>query len=275
MARRFSLGWLKPPAVPEDGVMSLADHLRELRYRMVFSMVFVVLGMIGCAFFYQQLVQLLMQPYTTAGEILAVTNPGINMQATINDVTQPFLFALQVVGLAGIVLTSPVWVYQAWAYIVPALVAKERKYALMFLGAAIPLFLLGVAAAYWVLPQGIVVMMQFTPLGIEITNLIEISNFLRLLIIMMLAFGIGFLTPVFVVGLNMLGILPAAALKNARPYVVFGCFVFAAAATPGGDPFSMVALAIPMALLFFVAEYLCRLNERRRGRRSSDEIVAA
>lgn len=274
MARRFSLGWLKPPAVPEDGVMSLADHLRELRYRMVFSLVFVVLGMIGCAFFYQQLVQILMQPYTTASEILAVTNPGINMQATINDVTQPFLFALQVVGLGGIVLTSPVWVYQVWAYIVPALVAKERKYALMFLGAAIPLFLLGVAAAYWVLPQGIVVMMQFTPLGIEITNLIEISNFLRLLIVMMLAFGIGFLTPVFVVGLNMLGILPAAALKNARPYVVFGCFVFAAAATPGGDPFSMVALALPMALLFFIAEYLCRLNERRLGRRS-DEIVAA
>lgn len=274
MARRFSLGWLKPPVVPEDGVMSLADHLRELRYRMVFSLVFVVLGMIGCAFFYQQLVQILMQPYTTASEILAVTNPGINMQATINDVTQPFLFALQVVGLGGIVLTSPVWVYQVWAYIVPALVAKERKYALAFLGAAIPLFLLGVAAAYWVLPQGIVVMMQFTPLGIEITNLIEISNFLRLLIVMMLAFGIGFLTPVFVVGLNMLGILPAAALKNARPYVVFGCFVFAAAATPGGDPFSMVALALPMALLFFIAEYLCRLNERRRGRRS-DEIVAA
>lgn len=274
MARRFSLGWLKPPAVPEDGVMSLADHLRELRYRMVFSLVFVVLGMIGCAFFYQQLVQILMQPYTTASEILAVTNPGINMQATINDVTQPFLFALQVVGLGGIVLTSPVWVYQVWAYIVPALVAKERKYALAFLGAAIPLFLLGVAAAYWVLPQGIVVMMQFTPLGIEITNLIEISNFLRLLIVMMLAFGIGFLTPVFVVGLNMLGILPAAALKNARPYVVFGCFVFAAAATPGGDPFSMVALALPMALLFFIAEYLCRLNERRLGRRS-DEIVAA
>lgn len=212
--------------------MSLADHLRELRYRMVLSLVVIAVGMILCAFFYQQLVHFMMQPYLTAQAELEVSNPELNMTATINDVTQPFLFALQVVGLAGLILTSPIWIYQVWAYIVPALVAQEKRYALLFMGAAIPLFLAGVAAAYWVLPQGIIVMMQFTPIGVDITNLIDISNFLRLLIVMMLVFGIGFLTPVFVVALNMIGILPATALASSRSYVIFGCFVFAAAATP-------------------------------------------
>lgn len=256
--------------------MSLADHLRELRYRMVLSLVVIGVGMIACAFFYQRIVEFLMQPYLVAQAQLAISNPDLEMTATINDVTQPFLFALQVVGLAGLIFTSPLWIYQVWAYIVPALVAQEKKYALAFMGAAIPLFLAGVAAAYWVLPQGIVVMMQFTPMGVDITNLIDISNFLRLLIVMMLVFGIGFLTPVFVVALDLIGILPASALKASRSYVIFGCFVFAAAATPGGDPFSMIVLGLTMTVLFLGSEYLCRINDRRRARKqAAGEIVPA
>ncbi len=273
MARRPRFAWLKPPKVPADGVMSLADHLRELRWRLVASLVVIVIGMVASAFFYNDLMALLLRPWLDAKATLAVTNPDLELQAVLGDTTAPFLLALKVTGLAGLILTSPFWIYQVWAYIVPALVAQEKKIALLFLGAAIPLFLFGVAVAYWVLPQGIVVMMQFTPLGAEITNLFEINNFLGLLIQLMLVFGLGFLVPVFVVALNLVGVVTSEQLRKARTYVIFGSFVFAAAATPGGDPFSMIALAIPMSLLFIAAEMICRVNDRRRARRERAELA--
>lgn len=273
MARRPRFAWLKPPKVPADGVMSLADHLRELRWRLVASLVVIVIGLVASAFFYNDLMALLLRPWLDAKATLAVTNPDLELQAVLGDTTAPFLLALKVTGLAGLILTSPFWIYQVWAYIVPALVAQEKKIALLFLGAAIPLFLFGVAVAYWVLPQGIVVMMQFTPLGAEITNLFEINNFLGLLIQLMLVFGLGFLVPVFVVALNLVGVVTSEQLRKARTYVIFGSFVFAAAATPGGDPFSMIALAIPMSLLFIAAEMICRVNDRRRARRERAELA--
>jgi len=255
--------------------MSLADHLRELRYRLIVSLSVIALGMVGSAFFYNQLMGLLTAPLLSAQQQLAVSNPELDLQAVLPDVTTPFLLALKVVGIAGLVVTSPVWIYQAWAYVVPALVAREKRLALVFLSAALPLFLFGVLVAYWVLPQGIVVMMQFTPMGVDVTNLLDINNFLGLLIQLMLVFGLGFLVPVFVVALNLLGVLTADQLKGARTYVIFGCFVFAAAATPGGDPFSMIALAVPMALLFVAAEAVCRVNDRRRARRVGTGVVPA
>lgn len=247
--------------------MSLGDHLRELRYRLLFSLVVIVLGMVVAAFFYNTLMGLLTTPLEEARAVLAVSNPELNLLTTLNDITEPLLLTLKVIALGGLVLTSPVWIYQVWAYIVPALLAKEKKLAIGFLTAAIPLFLVGVAVAYWVVPQAIIVLLGFTPMSTEVTNMLNLGNFLNLLIQLMLVFGLGFLMPVFVVALNMIGILPTSALAKSRRYVFFGCFVFAAAATPGGDPFSMVALAIPMALLFLAAERVCHLNDKRKARR--------
>ncbi|MDN5570246.1 MAG: twin-arginine translocase subunit TatC [Propionibacteriaceae bacterium] len=247
--------------------MSLTDHLRELRYRLLLSLVVVGVGMILCAFFYQTLFGLLSAPLEQARATLAASNPGLSLMTTLDNVTEPLLLALKIVAVGGLVLTSPIWIYQVWAYIVPALLAKEKKLALAFLSAAIPLFLVGVAVAYWVVPQAVVVLLSFTPTTTQVTNLLNLGNFLSLLIQLMLVFGLGFLMPVFVVALNLIGILPSAALQKSRRVVIFGCFVFAAAATPGGDPFSMMALAIPMAVLFLAAEFICRANDRRKARR--------
>ncbi len=274
MARKLKLGWLKKPQVPKDGVMSLADHLRELRYRMLISLIAIGVAMIACAFFYQQLMALFTAPLLEAKAVLEATNPELNLQAIITDVTAPFMLALKVVGIAGLVVASPIWIFQAWAYIVPALVEKEKRIALAFMAAALPLFLLGVVAAYWVLPQGIIVMMQFTPMGMDLTNMLELVNFLNLLIVMMLVFGIGFLLPVFVVGANLIGLVTGEQLKKSRSYVIFGSFVFAAAATPGGDPFSMIMLALPMGGLFIAAEYICHANDKRRAKAGTDVVLA-
>lgn len=251
--------------------MSLGDHLRELRYRVIFSAVFVVLGMIFVAFFYNPVYLFLAQPWLQAAEILSTQYPEVKTQMVLSGVTAPLMLALKICALGGLVVTSPVWLFQLWAYIVPALLAKEKRYALLFLGAAIPLFLAGVAVGYVVLPQGISVMVAFTPQSIPITNLVEIDKFLELMLQLMLVFGIGFLMPVVVVGANLVGVVKATQLAKARTYVIFGTFVFAAGATPSTDPFSMLALAIPMSLLFVAAEVICRINDRRKERR----LVAA
>lgn len=271
---RLNLGWLKPPKVPADGVMSLADHLREFRYRVVVSALAIIAGMIGVAFFWRPLFNLMVGPLMMARDVLKQTNPNINTVLTMEDYTQGFFLILQLCLVGGLVLTSPFWLYQAWAYIVPALLQKEKRIALSFIAVAAPLFIFGCLVAYWVMPQGIIVMLQFTPDNLGILNMLRVNNYLSLLLQLMVVFGIGFLVPVFVVALNLVGIISGAMLKKARTGVIFGAFVFGAAATPGADPFSMLALAIPMMLLFLIAEGLCHANDKRRARKIAAEETA-
>ncbi|MFT3969866.1 MAG: twin-arginine translocase subunit TatC [Micropruina sp.] len=254
--------------------MSLGDHLRELRYRVVFSLVWIVLGMIVIAIFYNQVYGFLTQPWLYAKDMLAESNPEISTQMVLSGVTTPLILAMKICGVGGLVLASPIWLYQIWAYIVPALHANEKRWTVGFLAAALPLFLAGVAVGYLVLPQGISVMMSFTPESVPITNLIEIDKFLELMLQLMLVFGLGFLMPVVVVGANMVGAVKATQLAKARTYVIFGTFVFGAAATPSTDPFSMLALAIPMSLLFIAAEMICRVNDKRKARRAAAAELA-
>ncbi|MFP5416531.1 MAG: twin-arginine translocase subunit TatC [Actinomycetes bacterium] len=272
---RLSLGWLKPPKVPADGVMSLADHLRELRYRLIFSMVTIAVGTILCAVFYMPLFEFLLEPWRNATEILAGIRPNLEVTAVLSGVTAPIILALMVCAVGGVVLTSPIWLYHVWAYLAPALLAKEKRYALLFLLAAVPLFLAGIVLGYVVAPQAFALMLGFTPDVFEIQNLVPVDSFLTLMLQLMLVFGVGFLMPVVVVSLNLMGVVSAAALGSARSYVMFGCAVFAAAATPGGDPFSMIALAIPMMLLFLLAELICRFNDKRRAKRAGTDLVTA
>ena len=173
--------------------------------------------------------------------------------------------------MIGLVLSGPVWLYQLWAFIAPGLHRNERKWAYVFSGIATPLFAGGIAVAYWTLPKGIEILLGFTPQTVQ--NLVELSKYLDFVIRTMLVFGIAFLIPLVVVLLNMVGVVPAAALAKFRPYIILVIFVFAAVATPSGDPFTMCLLAIPMCLLFFVAEVISRINDRRRARRT-EELLA-
>ncbi len=268
-------GWLRPPKVPADGVMSLADHLRELRYRLVLSCIVIAVGTIACLVFYLPLFEFLLEPWRTATEILKGIRPNLEVTAVLSGVTAPLILMLMVAAVGGLVLTSPIWLYQVWAYIAPALLAREKKYALLFLLAAVPLFLSGVVLGYFIAPQAFAIMLGFTPDMFEISNLVPVDTFLTLMIQLMLVFGAGFLLPVIVVTLNLVGIVSGQALKAARRYVLFGCAIFAAAATPGGDPFSMLGLAIPMMLLFLIAEAICHANDKRRAKRQAKELERA
>lgn len=262
--RRFER--FRPPQAGEGGTMSLVDHLRELRYRIIVSLIAIVVTMSVAFVFYRPLVQVVMYPYQEAAAAITARNPDAQLQVVNTGVVAPFLLNLRVAMVAGFIAACPVWLYQIWAYIVPGLLDKEKKWALRFVAAATPLFLLGSALGYWVLPKGISMMLNFTPHGMGITNLLDMNAFLALELRIVLLFGVCFLLPVFLVLLNLVHVVSARQLAGARKWAIFGFFVIGAFANPSGDPISMCALAVPMALMYVIAEFICRSNERRHRR---------
>ncbi|RYU11564.1 twin-arginine translocase subunit TatC [Nocardioides iriomotensis] len=249
------------PVGPE-GQMALADHLRELRARMLIIATTLVVGIVVAWFFYEQTFGLLLHPYEAARETLEAR--GVETQPVISGVATSLLLQLKISALAAVIVTCPIWLYQIWAFIVPGLHPHERRSTKMFAVIAGPLFVAGVGVAYYVLPKGMEVLIGFTPADIQ--SLIEFDKYLSFLIRMMLVFGVAFEIPLFVVMLNLAGIVSGRTLGAYRPWIVLGTFVFAAVATPSTDPFSMIFLAVPMSVLFLLSELVARGVDRRRAR---------
>lgn len=253
--------------VGDDGRMALADHLRELRARLLRIAVFLVVGIVVAWFFYDQLFALIYEPYARAQETLE--SRGVDSKPVLTGVANPLLLQLKLCALATVVLGSPFWLYQIWAFVVPGLHSHERRWTRVFATVAGPLFIAGVAVGYYVLPKGIEVLIGFTPESIQ--NLVEFGDYFRFLTRMLLVFGIAFEVPLFVVMLNLAGVVSGKALGNYRPWIVVGTFVFAAVATPSTDPFSMLMLALPMTVLFLISEVIARFIDRRRRKRAAEE----
>jgi sec-independent protein translocase protein TatC len=270
----FSLKWLKPPPVPPDGTMTLFEHLRELRYRLVVAILAIIVGMIVAWFFRDPLMIILERPYFEAIADLKAKNPDADTSLVNINLTSPLTLALKVSALAGALLTAPIWLYQLWAFIVPGLLAKEKKWTLIFIAVATPMFVGGVLVGYIVLPKAITVLLSFTQSGV--TNLQDINAYLSFLLRLMVVFGIAFLIPLVVLVLNIVGVVKATTLAKYRTLVIFGTFVFGAIATPSTDPFSMLALAAPMTLLFLAAEVIAHILDRRKERRAAlagDDLI--
>ncbi|MFL6135853.1 MAG: twin-arginine translocase subunit TatC [Nocardioidaceae bacterium] len=246
-----------------DGRMALADHLRELRARLLRVVLVLLIAVIVALFFYNQLLAVVFDPYQAAVSKLP---HDTNTIATINGVGGPLLLQLKLSGLAAIVATSPYWLYQIWAFIVPGLHPHEKRWTRLFVAVAGPLFVVGVAVGYYVLPKGLEVLISFTPA--DLTNLVEFGEYFSFMTRMLLVFGVAFEIPLFVVLLNLAGIVSGRSLANHRPWIVVGTFVFAAVATPSTDPFSMLMLAVPMCVLFLVSEVIARTVDKRRNRTS-------
>lgn len=264
-AKPRRLGWLRPPTPSEDGSMALVDHLREVRYRVMISTMAIVITAIAAIFFYNELIDFVMYPYNSAVERLKEVNPGAETMVVNAGVVSPLTLGVIACVMAGILVSSPIWMYQLWAFIAPGLVAKEKKYALGFISAAVPLFILGCAVGYFVWPKGIAVMLGFTPKNMGIVNLLDMSSFLAMEIKIILVFGVSFLLPVVLVALNLAGVVKGHQLVKSRKFVIFGTFVFAAVATPSTDPISMLALSVPMTVLYMIAEAICLILDKRKG----------
>ncbi len=241
--------------------MALSDHLRELRARLVKSALVLVVAFVVALVFYDVLLDLILDPYNDAKQALPET---VETKAYIASAGGPLLLQLKLCGVAALVAASPFWLYQIWAFIVPGLHSNEKRWSRIFAAVAGPLFLAGVATGYYVLPKGLEVLIGFTPEGLE--NLVEFGEYFSFFTRMLLVFGVAFEIPLFVIMLNLAGVVSGRALGRYRPWIVIGTFVFAAVATPSTDPFSMLLLALPMLMLFLVAEVVARLVDRARGR---------
>ena len=247
--------------------MPLLDHLRELRQRLFVSVVAIVVASIVAGLFYDQLLALLQNPFEDSVRPLA-EEQDINAELTINTVSGPFTLLLKVSVVAGVVAASPIWLYQLWAFIVPGLHRNERRWSMVFGAVAGPLFITGVLIGYYVLPKGINILISFTP--DEVSNLVELSGYLSFVLRMLLVFGVAFEIPLFVILLNLAGVVSGRQLGEHRPWIIIGTFIFAAIATPSTDPVSMLFLALPMTLLFFISEIIARLVDRRRRGRNPE-----
>ena len=250
--------------VGPDGRMALSDHFRELRARLIRSALMLVILFCVAIAFYSHLLELIQQPYNEARTALAHHHPPIKTEPVINDATGGILLQFKLCGVVAIIASSPYWLYQIWAFILPGLHPKEKRYSRMFAAVAGPLFLGGVALGYYVLPKGLTVLISFVPNGV--TNLIDFGRYFSFEMRMLLIFGISMEIPLFVVLLNLAGVISGRALARHRPWIVIGTMVFAAVATPSTDPFSMLMLAIPMLILFLISEIICRVSDRVRGR---------
>ncbi len=243
--------------------MTLTEHLRELRNRMFVSCCSIIIGFVVGWVIYQDLFDLLLDPYLTTIQRLA-EEQGLEAQPVLSGVSSAFILQTKVALVAGIILASPIWLYQLWAFILPGLHQRERKWTLLFVAVAGPLFVAGVVLGYYVMPKGLEVLLGFTPESV--TNLTDVVGYLNFVLRILLVFGVSFEIPLFVILLNLAGVVRAEHLKRWRAWIVFGTFVFAAVATPSTDPITMLLLALPMTLLFLISEVIAHLVDRRRDR---------
>ncbi|WP_372729244.1 twin-arginine translocase subunit TatC [Nocardioides sp.] len=250
--------------VGADGRMALSDHLRELRARLIKAVLFLVVTFVVALFFYDVLLQLVLEPYNDARLAL---DQKTQTTAYVAGATGPLMLQLKLCAVAALVASSPYWLYQIWAFIVPGLHAKERTWSRVFAAVAGPLFIVGVATGYYVLPKGLEVLIGFTPASLQ--SLVEFGEYFSFLTRMLLVFGIAFEIPLFVIMLNLAGVVSGKQIAKYRPWIIIGTFIFAAVATPSTDPFSMLMLATPMLLLFLLAELIARTVDRLRQRRAA------
>lgn len=275
-AGHFFAGWGRRRKLNPDGSMTLLEHLSELRNRLFIALCAIALGgVLGFVwwgvppFGLPSLGDLLTGPYCALPPTLRLTpNPG-RCQLLQTAPFEVFTLRMQVGVAAGAVLTAPIWIYQIWAFITPGLYAKERKFALTFVGTASVLFAGGAVLAYYVVPTGLSFLANLG--GGQFITALTGQSYVSFLLTMLAVFGLTFELPLLVVMLNRVGVLPYAKLKRWQRGILFGLFVVAAVATPGNDPVSMLALAFALVVLFETSVLIARAHDRAVARRRAEQ----
>lgn len=240
----------------------LMGHLRELRRRLAFaSIAFLVLS-IGAFFFYPVLLELIRKPLCSL-DSRYLGPQGCDLIFT--KVGGGFAFRLKVTALAGIFLSSPVWLYQLWAFITPGLTAKEKKYAMPFLFTSILLFLAGGAIAYFALPQGLQLLLTIG--GEGLVAFLDAERYLSFVGLMVLGFGVMFEMPIFLFFLGLVGVLSSKQLRKQRKVALVGIVALAAIVTPSQDPYTLLALSVPLYAMYELTIVALRLVDRGRAKR--------
>lgn len=242
--------------------MSLGGHLKELRNRLFFSAIFIFAGTIAGWFLFDPVFQILQKPIVDLAN-----SKDINATLNIGTVAGAFDLQLQVSIFLGVMMTSPIWLYNLWAFVTPGLKKRERKFTLGFVFTAFPLFITGCWLAWISLPSFVATLIGFTPAGTA--NVINANEYILFTIRILLVFGLAFVLPVVLVMLNFANLITAKNIVKSWRIAVFVIAVIAALATPTADPMSMFLVMVPLIALYFAAAAVAYLNDKRRDRRTA------
>lgn len=252
---------------PADGRMALVEHLRELRNRMTIALIAIAIGVVVAWYLWEPIYDFLREPYCRTTQ----SGKGCNLYAL--GIFDQFKVKLRVAFIGGTLLASPIWLYELGAFITPALHKRERRYAAGFLIAALLLFLAGTVLAYLSISRGL----QFflTLGGSHIAVILSIQAYLSFVTLMLLAFGVAFEFPVVILFLNVVGVLSSERMRQWRRGMIFGIFVASALITPTQDPFTFLAMAVPLCVLYEGCILIARLRERGRRRREAADPLTS
>jgi sec-independent protein translocase protein TatC len=245
--------------------MPLMDHLRELRNRVVKIALAIIAGAAVSWAFYNRIWAFIQRPYCQAVGYCQVNKPGHSL--ILNGVMDGFYLHIKVAVIAGAIITSPIWLYQLWAFVAPGLYSREKRWTFAFLGTAVPLFGLGCFFAFLAMSRGLTF---FLSMSGGFTNLFTADTYIGYWIAMIVGFGLCFEVPLFLVILNLARVVTHERFRKWRRMIIFLVFVFAGIASPSPDPLTMLMLGGVVAALVEVAEVLIYLNDRRYARRHPD-----
>ena len=246
--------------------MPLMGHLRELRNRIVKAALAIAGGMVLGFVFFGPIWAVVTHPFCSA---VISGHTGCKTQGdqlVVTGIFDPFMVRVQVAFFVGLIATSPVWLYQIWAFIAPGLYAREKRWTYLFVGAAVPLFASGAALAYLVMSRGLHYLLGLVPNGV--TNLPSFDSYLSYFTGMVVGFGIVFELPLVIVMLNLAGILTHERFRKWRRLLIFGVFLLAGMVNPSPDPTTMLILGGIAVALVEIAEIFVYFNDKRRARRS-------
>ena len=246
--------------------MPLREHLLELRRRLMLASAAILLAAVGGWFLYDPVIASLQEP------LLAIEDRDL-VALNFAGIATAFDMKVKVSLFLGVLLASPWWLLQLWLFVTPGLTSKERRTAVAFVAAAVPLFLAGAYLAWRVLPNAVGLLLEVTPA--QGANLVDAQMYLSFVMQVILIFGVAFVLPVVMVALNLAGLVRADTWLRGWRWAVVIVFTFAAFATPTPDAITMVVLALPMCGLYFAAVGVCRLQDRRRDRRRAAQLDAS
>ena len=252
-----------------EGRMPLMDHIRELRNRVVKMLLALGAGMIVGFIFFNPVWHVIERPLCRAvirGQT-GCNTLGVN-QLALSGPMDAFYLRVKVAVIVGVILSSPIWLYQIWAFIAPGLYTRERRWGYIFITTAVPLFLIGVGLAYLSLGRSMHFLLGLTPT--HVANIISVDQYMSFVMAMVLAFGIAFLLPLLIIMLNLAGILTHERFRKWRRVMIFGVFLIAGMANPSPDPLTMLILGGACVVLVEVAEFIVWSHDRRYARLHPD-----
>jgi len=255
----------------DNGKMPLLEHLNEFRKRFLRAVIAIVLASTAGWFLYDQIITQLAKPVCDLAVARATASDECG-SLYINGILGPLNLQIKVAILSGLILAAPVWLYQLWAFIAPALHRKEKRYSILFLFAATPFFAVGATIGYLILPVAIKVLFGFTPEAL--TNLVKFDDYLDFVLRIILLFGLAFELPVFLLTFNLIGFLRGSTILKPWRIWVFSITLAAAALTPTSDPITMSLLAGPLIVLYFLAGLISLLLDKRRDKRNRGQDLA-